>query len=145
MASPLTLSSAVVRVYLNGRILNTLTSISWSINYGMELKYGIDTPWPQEIADGRASVSVRISAVATHFDGGIMAKNNARALVSDLLQSPYSSLRVENRVNGDTLLYLVNCRCSNESVDAVVKQTVKYSFELLGTYPANGVDLAYSG
>ena len=145
VSQPVTLSSAAVAIYINDKPYNQAQSISWNISWGVKEIWGIDSPFPQEIADGRASISIRIQAVAIDYNQGGMQNYNATTLIGDILQAPYSALRVVNRKNGDTLLYVPNCRVSDESIDSTVKQSVKYSFTLKGLVFYTGLDLAYGG
>ena len=142
--TPITLTSAAVAIWINGKLFNQAQAISWSVDYSMREVWGIDGSYPQEISDGKIMIQGRISAIATAFDGWTTQKYNLRALSSDILQSPYSSIRIVNRANSDTLAYFENCRISNESVDAVVKKTVQYSFSFRALGFASGADLAYS-
>jgi hypothetical protein len=136
-----TLTSSHVRIYINGKIYKEAQSVSYSIDHGVSEIFGIDSPHPQELADGRKSVSGNISAIKIKYSGDLQAYN-AVTLTQDVLQNPYISIKIEDRSTGEVLLYIPNARVTNEQMGIATKRSVSYSFGFKGLVGYRPLDLA---
>lgn len=133
------LTGALVRIYINGKIYNESQSVEYSIDYGENEIYGIDSPFPQEISSTRAMVAGSIRGVRIRNSGGIQAYN-ARSSISDIVKSQYISIRIQDRASGEDLLYVPNAKISRQSVSATTKSVVSLSFQFKGMVAFESLD-----
>lgn len=128
----LIVTAALCRLYVNGVIYPVTQSISVAIDTGEYSIYGINSPYPQELAGGGQNM-VRGSAgiVRTRNSGGIQAVN-LRPLFSDLAASNYVSLRLEDRSTGETLWSIPKAKLSNTKESAVAKGIYHITFDFTG-------------
>lgn len=136
-----TLVSASVRIYINGKIYKEAQSVTYSLDHGISELFGIDSPHPQELVDGRKSVSGTINAIKIKYSGDLQSYN-AITLTQDVLQNPYISIKIEDKSTGEVLLYIPNARVTNEQMGAATKRTVSYSFGFKGLVGYRPLDLA---
>lgn len=141
MSKSLTLTGALIKVYVNNTLAKEVQEISYTIDYDEYAIYGIDTPHPQEIAPGRYMVSGSMHGIRIKKSGGIQAIN-ARPLVTDLLAAPYVSIRIQDRSTNDDLLFIPNAKISKQSLSARIKGTVVMSFEFKGLVGFEPLDRA---
>ncbi len=125
-------SGALVRLYVNNVIYPVTQSVSVSIDTGEYSIYGINSPYPQEIAGGGQN-SVRGSAtvVRAKNSGGVQAVN-LRPLFSDLGASNYVALRLEDRSSGETLWSIPKAKISNVKETVAAKGIYHISFDFTG-------------
>lgn len=125
-------SSALVRMYVNNRIYPVTQSISVSIDTGEYSIYGINSPYPQEIAGGGQNmVKGSATIVRTRNSGGVQAVN-LRPLFSDLAASNYVSLRLEDRSTGETLWSVPKAKITSVKETAQAKGIYHISFDFVG-------------
>ena len=142
MANQLVISSGLTRLYVNGRILTTTQSVSMQNQTGEYAIYGINSPYPQEIAGGgQRVVSGKVSGIRTKNSGGLQGVN-ALPLFSDVAASNYVSLRLEDRSTGETLWSIPKAKLSNVQESISVKGTYKISFDFIGQILFYPLDLA---
>ena len=128
----LVISAAMVRLYVNNRIYPVTQSISVNIDTGEYAIYGINSPYPQEIAGGgQNSVKGSATIVRTRNSGGVQSVN-LRPLFSDLAASNYVSLRLEDRSTGETLWSIPKAKLSNVKESAQAKGVYHTSFDFIG-------------
>jgi hypothetical protein len=139
MASSIVVKGADVRLFLNGEVYPEVQRFSYTINYGEQEIYGIDQAFPQEITTTTVSVSGSISGLRTKYSGGLQAKA-LRPLIFDILNSPYISLRLVDRSNGEDIIYIPSIKVTDETVTAVAKGIINLSFKFKGVIPFNPLD-----
>jgi hypothetical protein len=101
------------------------------VDYGEEAIYGIDSPWPQDIAGGRVTVKGNVRGLRVKNSGGLQA-GNLRPLFTDLAASPYISIRVQDRATGEDIYFIPNAKVSMESHSVNIKETYKLNFSFTG-------------
>lgn len=139
MAVPIILTGAHIKIYINNQVYKTVQSISLTVDYGEQEIYGIDTLNAQEIAPTRLSVRGSVQGLRVKNSGGLQAQN-IRPLFVDLLASPYISIRIQDRSTGEDILYIPQCKVSQESHVAATKSTYKMNFNFVGTVPLFAID-----
>lgn len=133
------LTGAKIRLYVNNKIFNTVQSINFVVDYGENEIYGIDSPYPQEIAPGKITVRGTVACIRIQNSGGLQA-SQLRPLFSDFAASPYVSLRINDRQTNEDILFIPNAKVTKESHSAVTKQTYKLTFEFAGQIPLFALD-----
>lgn len=123
----LTLSGAQVKVFINNVEYGPAQGLSLVVDRGEQEIYGIDTPFPQEIAVTRIASSGQISGIRIAGGGGLQAKGILTKL-KDVLAAPYVSIRVSDRKTGEDIAYCPQAKVINENHSVAAKQTYKLSF-----------------
>jgi hypothetical protein len=125
-------SSALVRLYVNNKIYPVTQSVSISQDTGEYAIYGINSPYPQEIAGGGQNmVKGSFTIVRTRNSGGVQAVN-LRPLFQDIAASNYISLRLEDRSTGETLWSVTKAKLSNIKETAQAKGIYHISCDFIG-------------
>src|SRR5574338_482985 len=114
MAKPLILVGAHIKLYINNKLYKEVQTVAFAVDYGESEIYGIDAPYPQEIAPGKVMVSGSVQGLRVRYSGGIQAAN-ARPLFTDFAASPYISIRIQDRSTGEDILFIPNAKISRES------------------------------
>ena len=140
MASSVVLKGAEVKVYIGGKLYPEAQSLSWTIDYGETEIYGIDSQFPQEIAPTRLSVQGKIDGIRIKLSGGLQGYQ-ARTRINEILQAPYTALRIKDRHSDIDLLWLPQMKVTNESYQIQAKGVVKLSFTFKGIVPYNEIDV----
>jgi len=135
----LVLAGPNIRLYVNNKIFNTVQSINVQVDYGETEIYGIDSPWPQEIAPTRVMVRGTISTIRTKNSGGLQA-SKLRPLFADISASPYVSLRINDRSTNEDILFIQNAKITKETHTIATKTTYKLVFEFVGQIPLFALD-----
>jgi len=138
----LIVSAARTRFYVNNVIYPVVQDVDISVDTGEYSIYGINSPYPQEIAGGGQNV-VKGSAkiVRTSNSGGVQGVN-LRPLFSDLAASNYVSLRLEDRKTGETLWSVPKAKINNVQETVSVKGIYHISFNFIGQILFWPLDLA---
>ena len=135
MASlPVVITSAKVEIYWNNKQYKEVADVIFTVDYGEEEIYGVDSPYAQEIAGGKISVSGSVNGFRLKLSGGLQAKN-LRSLFTDVSASPYVSLRISDRQTSEDLIYIPQCKISSETYSVPNKGTVKLNFNFKGRIP----------
>ena len=134
-----TIAGAQIIIYLNEKKFTSSQSISFNVDYGEQEIWGIDSPWPQEIATTKCSVSGTIQGLRLRNSGGIQAING-RSLIQDVAASPYVSIRVCDRVSKEDIIFIPKCKISNESHSVAAKGIYKVNFSFKGLIPLFALD-----
>lgn len=125
-------SSALCRLYINNKIYPVTQSVSISHDTGEYAIYGINSPYPQEIAGGgQDMVKGNATLVRTRNSGGVQAVN-LRPLFSDIAASNYVSLRLEDRSTGETLWSVPKAKITNVKETAQAKGIYHITFDFVG-------------
>lgn len=139
MAVPVVLVGAHIKLYINNQVYKSVQSISITVDYGEQPIYGIDAAQAQEIAPTRLSVSGSVQGLRVKNSGGLQA-SNMRPLFMDLMASPYISIRIQDRSTGEDILYIPECKVSQESHVMATKTTYKMNFNFIGEVPYFALD-----
>ena len=131
MASPKVITGAQVQLFVNGVVYNEVQQLSYTIDYGEEPIYGIDSVFPQEIKITRISIQGSVSGVRVKGSNGLQGYN-LRPKVMDSFFAPYVSLRIASRLTGEDIMFIPYARITNEKLDVTAKGIVKSSFSFIG-------------
>lgn len=141
MATPLVLTGASIKLYINNKVYKEVQSINFSVDYGETEIYGIDSPYPQEIAGTKLSVKGSVQGIRIKMSGGLQG-SNMRPLWVDFAASPYISIRIQDRQTGEDILFIPNAKVTRESHGISTKSTYKLSFDFVGQVPQFALDRA---
>ncbi len=141
MGVPVILTGAQVKVYINNQVYKLTQSITFSVDYGEQEIYGIDSLFPQEIAPTRVSVRGSVQGLRVKQSGGLQAQN-IRPLWVDMAASPYISIRIQDRATGEDILFIQQAKVTRESHTAATKSTYKLNFDFVGMIPFFALDRA---
>lgn len=139
MAVPVILVGAHIKLYINNQVYKTVQSVSITVDYGEQPIYGIDAAHAQEIAPTRLSVSGSVQGLRVNNSGGLQAQS-IRPLFVDLMASPYISIRIQDRKTGEDILYIPQCKVSQESHQMATKTSYKMNFNFIGEVPYFALD-----
>jgi len=128
-----------IRLYVNNTLYKEVQSITVSIDYGEEPIYGIDSPYPQEIAITKVSVHGSIRGLRIKNSGGIQAKN-MRPLYKDMAASPYISIRIQDLTSTEDILFLPNAKVTRENHTIETKRTYKMDLDFTAQIPLFALD-----
>lgn len=141
MAQSVTLKGAEIKVFISGKLYPEVQSITYTIDYDEEEIFGIDSQFPQEIAGNRVKVSGRISGIRIKYSGGLQG-SAARVLIKDVLKSPYTSLRIQDRYSNKDIFFLPQMKVTSETLEVAAKGIAKLSFSFKGIIPYQEIDMA---
>jgi hypothetical protein len=134
-----TIAGAQIVVYLNEKKFTTTQSISFVIDTGETYIYGIDSISAQEIVPTKLSVTGSINGLRLRNSGGIQALNG-RPLFQDILAAPYISIRIQDRVTKEDIIFIPRAKISNESHSVSAKGIYKVNFNFMGIIPLFALD-----
>lgn len=140
MSQSVVLKGAEVKTYVSNKLFAEVQSIQYTIDYGEQEIYGIDSQFPQEIAPGRVQVSGTVSGLVIKGLGGLQAYD-LRAKINEILYGPYTSLRLKDRHSDKDLFWLPQMKVVSEQMSIQAKGVVKISFTFKGIIPYNPIDL----
>ena len=135
------LKGAEIKVYIADKLFPEIQQISYTIDYGEQEIYGIDSAHPQEIRTTKVSVQGSVSGVRVKFSGGLQG-HAARTKIHEILHGPYVPLRIVDRQTDTPIFYLPHMKIATESLSMQSKRTVVFSFTFKGIIPYNELDLA---
>ncbi len=136
---PLILTGALVKLYINNTQYKEVQQVSWAIDYGEYEIFGIDSPFPQEIAPTKVTVKGSIQGLRVRNSGGIQAID-ARPLARHILSAPYISIRIQDRSTGEDLIFIQSAKVTGQTVSVGAKGTLKLSFNFTGMLPYEPLD-----
>lgn len=139
MAVPVVITGAKIEIFWNNQQYKEIADVSFTVDYGEEEIYGIDSPYCQEIAGGKITVSGQVSGFRLKLSGGLQAKN-LRPLFSDVSANPLVSLRVSDRSTSEDIIFIPQCKVSSESHTIPSKGTYKLNFSFKGMVPYFALD-----
>lgn len=140
MARSIVLKGAEVRLYIAGKLYPEARSVSYTVNYGENEIYGIDTPFAQEIATDRVSVQGQVNGVRIKYSGGLQGKG-ARPKINEILQGQYVAIRIQDRFSQQDILFLPQAKIISENVNISSKNVVTLSFGFKGIVPYGEVEV----
>lgn len=135
----LVLTGAHIKLYINNKVYKEVQSVNLNVDYGETEIYGIDSPYPQEIAPTKISVRGSVNGLRIKMSGGLQGMNG-RPLFSDLAASPYISIRIQDRDSEEDILFIPNAKITRETHGIATKSTYKLSFDFVGIIPLFALD-----
>ena len=141
MGQSVTLKGAEVKLYISGKLYPEVQSLTYTIDYGEDEIYGIDSIFPQEICTTRTSVSGTISGIRVKFSGGLQGAD-ARTKINEVLFAPYTSLRIKDRHSDIDIFWLPQMKVTRETFQVSTKGVAKLSFSFKGIVPYNALDMS---
>jgi hypothetical protein len=139
MASQRTISGAQIKIYINGIVYDEAQQLDYTIDYGEEPIYGIDSFFPQEIKITRISVQGTISGLRVKDSNGLQGYS-IRPGVRDSVFAPYISIRIADRETGEDILFIPNAKVTNERSSVSAKGVMKTTFSFTGLQPQQPLD-----
>jgi hypothetical protein len=136
----LSLTGGHINVYINNKLYKQTQSLTLDIDYSEEEIYGIDTPWAQEIAGGRARVHGSIRGLRFKNSGGLQG-SNIRPGFMDMAASPYISIRIQDRSSNEDIALITNAKTTNEK-HSIDKGVYKLDFDFVGQIILYALDRA---
>ncbi len=140
MAFSTVIKGAECKLFIGGKVYAEVQSISYTLDYGETEIYGIDSPYPQEIAHTKTTVQGTVSGVRVKLTGGLQGYN-ARPRINEILYNPYVSLEIRDRQTDTKLLWLPQMKVTSETFSVEAKGIVRLSFAFKGIVPYNEIDL----
>jgi hypothetical protein len=134
-----TISGSHLKVYINGSVYNEVQQLSYSIDYGEEPIYGIDSVFPQEIKITRISVTGSISGVRVANSNGLQGQN-IRSGIRNSVFAPYISIRIQDNRTGEDIMFIPHAKVVNEKLDVSAKGIARTSFSFSGLQPQQPLD-----
>jgi hypothetical protein len=125
------ISGAHINLHINGTLYNEVQQLSYTIDYGEEPIYGIDSIFPQEIKITRVSIQGTISGVRIANSNGLQGQS-IRPKITDSMYAPYISIRISDRRTGEQLMWIPNAQVTNEKFDVSAKGNAVLSFSFMG-------------
>lgn len=144
MAQSVVLKGAEIKIYISGKLYAESQNISYTIDYGEEDIYGIDSPFPQEIATTRVNVQGTINGLRVKLTGGLQGYQ-IRSRINEILYAPYTSLRIKDRRSDIDILWIPQMKVTNETVQIPSKGIVSLNFSFKGIVPYNAIDIGSNG
>jgi hypothetical protein len=139
MAVPIVITGAHIEIFWNNQQYKEVADISFTVDYGEEEIYGIDSPYAQEIAGGKITITGQVNGFRLKLSGGLQAKN-LRPLFSDVSANPLVSLRVSDRATSEDIIFIPQCKISSESHSIPTRGTYKLNFNFKGMVPFFALD-----
>jgi len=139
MAMQVVLRAGDIKLFIGGNLCKGITAVNYSIDYGEQEIYGIDSAFPQEIASTKVVVRGTVSGTFVR-DGKGLQGMGIKGRNKDILTNPYVSLRIQERLSGKDMLWVPEVKISNERVQAAAKDLVRFSFEFKGIIPFQDMD-----
>jgi len=139
MAVPVTITGAQISIFWNNTQYKEIADITFTVSYGEEEVYGIDSQYPQEILGGKISISGNVTGFRLKNNGGLQAKN-LRPLFTDVSAAPYVSLRVSDRSTSEDIIFIPQCKITEESHTIPSKGVYKLNFSFKGMVPLFALD-----
>jgi hypothetical protein len=133
------LTGALIKILINNKEYGVAQNVQYTLDFSESAIYGIDSSWPQEIASGRCSVSGSISGLRMQGSAGSQGFQ-ATSLFRDIQSAPYISIRIQDRVSSEDILFLPYAKIKTESTTIGIKNTVKVSLSFEGLVPYQPLD-----
>lgn len=129
----LTLVGPNVKLFINNMQYSVAQSISLDIDYAEEAIYGIDSPWPQEIAGGRATIRGSVQGLKLKGSQGLQGENNGmRPMFFHLAASPYISIRIQDITTEEDIIFIPRAKITREAHSVSIKGSYKLNFDFVG-------------
>lgn len=124
-------SGAHINLHINGTLYNEVQQLTYTVDYGEEPIYGIDSVFPQEIKITRVSIQGTVSGVRAANTGGLQGQD-IRPKITGSMFAPYVSIRISDRRTGEQLMWIPNAQITNEKFDVSAKGNASLSFNFIG-------------
>jgi len=134
-----TIAGAHLKLYINGIVYNETQSLNYTIDYGEEPIYGIDSPFPQEVKISRISVQGSVQGVRIANSNGTQGYN-LRTGIRDSTFNPYVALRVTDRKTGEDILFIPYAKVTNEQFSVSAKGVATLNFSFTGLQAQQPLD-----
>lgn len=144
MANQRTIAGSHIKIYINGDVYNEAQQLSYTMDYGEEPIYGIDSVFPQEIKVTRVSIQGTISGLRVANSNGLQGYG-ARPKIMDSHFAPYISIRIVDRRTGEDIILIPYARVTNEKTDVSAKGVMKTSFSFTGLQGQQTLDRPNKG
>lgn len=144
MSVPLVITGASIEIFWNNTQYKEVADISFTVDYGEEEIYGIDSPYPQEISGGKISITGTVKSFRLKQSGGLQGKN-LRPLYTDVSAAPYVGLRVSHRSTGEDIIFIPQCKITSESHTIPAKGVYMINFSFKGMVPMFALDRVSPG
>ncbi len=144
MSVPVTITGAMIEIYWNNNQYKEVADVSFTVDYGEEEIYGIDSPYPQEIAGGKVTISGTVKSFRLKQSGGLQGRS-LRPLYTDVSAAPYVGLRVTDRSTGEDIIFIPQCKVSSESHTIPTRGTYRIDFNFKGMVPLFALDRTSNG
>jgi hypothetical protein len=141
MATQRVISGAHINLHINGKMYNEVQQLSYTIDYGEEPIYGIDSVFPQEIKITRVSIQGSVSGVRIANSNGLQGQS-IRPKITGSMFAPYVSIRISDRRTGEQIMWIPSAQITNEKVDVSAKGNMTLSFSFLGLQGQQPLDRA---
>lgn len=109
-----------VKVFINGSLFPEAQEVAWTIDRQEQETYGIDSMFPQEIAPIRSVTYGSIRGLRLKQSNGLQARSITPDIGS-LLASPYVSIRIQDRITGEDIIFLPKSKISSEQYGVAAK------------------------
>ena len=139
MAVPVAITGAQISIFWNNNQYKEVADISFTVEYGEEPIYGIDSPYIQEISGGKISVTGQVKSFRLKQSGGLQGKS-LRPLFTDVSAAPYVGLRVSDRSTGEDIIFIPQCKVTSESHTIPAKGVYMINFSFIGMVPLFALD-----
>ena len=140
MSQSVSLKGSGIKLYISGKLYPEVQSLTYTIDYGETEIYGIDSQFAQEIAPTRVSVQGSVSGIRVKLTGGLQGYE-IRSKIAQILQAPYTSLRIKDRASDIDILWLPQMKVTSENIQIPAKGVVKLNFNFKGIIPYNEIDV----
>ena len=140
MSQAIVLRGVDCRLYISGNEYPEVQSINFTVDYGEQEIYGIDSPYPQEIAVTRISVQGQVSGVSVKLKGGLQG-HDIRTTIDKILHHPYTSLRIKDRHSDKDIFWLPQMKVTNETFSVNAKGVATVTFNFKGIIPYFPLDM----
>ena len=144
MAQSIVLSGSNIKLFINNKVFKTVQSISLNVDYGEQQIWGIDSPYAQEIAVTKITVTGSVRGIRLKQSGGLQG-SNMRPLFYDVAASPYISIRIQSRYDGEDIIFIEKAKITRETHEIATKSTYKLNFDFVGSIPLWALDRASGG
>lgn len=130
--------------------IGMVTAISLNVGQGSKPIYGVDSPFPQEIAAGGSASQVNLQMSLVILKGtnleslGVVPYrhgNKAINIGTDLLflgNSKYFNLRLYDRITGDLFYGVENCRVNSFTITGQPRAILRAEVSISGMYLQTG-------
>lgn len=123
-----TIQGASVKVFINGKVFGEIQEITWTSDYAEQEIYGVDSLFPQEITPTKVATSGSVRGLRIRQTNGLQSIR-ARPVLSELLSSPYISIRIQDRLTGEDLAFFPRAKIGSESCTVAAKGVLSLSFQ----------------
>lgn len=142
MANSIVVVGAAARLFVNNVIYTVTQSVSVTEVIGAYPIYGINSPYPQEIATGGQNmVTGTVEGIRIRGMDSLQSAN-LLSLFQNLAATNYCSLRLENRQTGETIWSIQKAQVKDVMETVKAKGTMHFNFSFIGQIIYRPLDLS---